>query len=305
MATSVNPFLRIGRGAVELRLVHRSSGLKFYSSSSSSKMEQDGDFRIEKDTMGEVKVPADKYYGSQTVRSINNFPIGVDTERMPFPIITSMGILKKAAATINKEFGLEPKLADAICQACDDVICGKLYKDHFPLVIWQTGSGTQTNMNTNEVISNRAIEILGGKLGSKTPVHPNDHVNKSQSSNDTFPTAMHIAVAREIHTTLLPGLGVLHKALDCKAKEFEPIIKIGRTHLMDAVPLTLGQEFSGYAAQIKNGIDRVCATLPRLYELALGGTAVGTGLNTRIGFAEKCAAEIAKITGKVSDKSQN
>nr|CAD7570698.1 unnamed protein product [Timema californicum] len=297
MATSVNPFLRIGRGAVELRLVHRSSGLKFYSSSSSSKMEQDGDFRIEKDTMGEVKVPADKYYGSQTVRSINNFPIGVDTERMPFPIITSMGILKKAAATINKEFGLEPKLADAICQACDDVICGKLYKDHFPLVIWQTGSGTQTNMNTNEVISNRAIEILGGKLGSKTPVHPNDHVNKSQSSNDTFPTAMHIAVAREIHTTLLPGLGVLHKALDCKAKEFEPIIKIGRTHLMDAVPLTLGQEFSGYAAQIKNGIDRVCATLPRLYELALGGTAVGTGLNTRIGFAEKCAAEIAKITG--------
>nr|CAD7453126.1 unnamed protein product [Timema tahoe] len=260
-------------------------------------MEQDGDFRIEKDTMGEVKVPANKYYGSQTVRSINNFPIGVDTERMPFPIITSMGILKKAAATINKEFGLEPKLADAICQACDDVICGKLYKDHFPLVIWQTGSGTQTNMNTNEVISNRAIEILGGKLGSKTPVHPNDHVNKSQSSNDTFPTAMHIAVAREIHTTLLPGLGVLHKALDCKAKEFEHIIKIGRTHLMDAVPLTLGQEFSGYAAQVKSGIDRVCATLPRLYELALGGTAVGTGLNTRIGFAEKCAAEIAKITG--------
>lgn len=208
-----------------------------------------------------------------------------------------MGILKKAAAIVNTEYGLDQKIADAICQAADEVICGKLYCEHFPLVIWQTGSGTQTNMNTNEVISNRAIEILGGEMGSKDPVHPNDHVNKSQSSNDTYPTAMHIAVAQEIHQTLLPNLQLLKDTLCCKADEFKDIIKIGRTHLMDAVPLTLGQEFSGYAQQIAFGIDRINATLPRLYMLALGGTAVGTGLNTRKGFAEKCACKISEITG--------
>ncbi|XP_063918312.1 fumarate hydratase, mitochondrial-like [Zophobas morio] len=255
------------------------------------------DFRIEKDTFGELKVPADKYYGAQTLRSVMNFPIGGEFERMPYPVITAMGVLKKAAAIVNKEFGLDPKIADAISQACDEVISGKLYCDHFPLVIWQTGSGTQTNMNTNEVISNRAIELLGGQLGSKTPVHPNDHVNKSQSSNDTYPAAMHIAVAVEIQNTLLPGLKTLAAALDKKADEFKDIIKIGRTHLQDAVPLTLGQEFSGYVQQVCFGIDRINDTLPRLYHLAIGGTAVGTGLNTRIGFAEKCAAEIAKLTG--------
>lgn len=253
--------------------------------------------RIEADTFGELKVPNDKYYGAQTVRSTMNFPIGGETERMPYPVITAMGVLKKAAAEVNKEYGLDTKVADAISKAADEVIAGKLYKEHFPLVIWQTGSGTQTNMNTNEVISNRAIEILGGKLGSKTPVHPNDHVNKSQSSNDTFPTAMHIAVACEINSILLPNLKLLHDALDTKAKEFKDIIKIGRTHTQDATPLTLGQEFSGYVQQIAFGIDRIKATLPRLYLLALGGTAVGTGLNTRIGFAEKCADKIGQLTG--------
>ncbi|XP_014242459.1 fumarate hydratase, mitochondrial-like isoform X2 [Cimex lectularius] len=252
--------------------------------------------RKESDTFGELEVPEDKYYGAQTVRSTMNFPIGGVTERMPYPVIMAMGTLKKAAALVNKEYGLDPKIADAISKAADDVISGKLYDDHFPLVIWQTGSGTQTNMNTNEVISNRAIEMLGGKLGSKTPVHPNDHVNKSQSSNDTFPTAMHIAVAVELNCTLLPNLELLHKALDAKAKEFAKIIKIGRTHTQDATPLTLGQEFSGYAQQMKNGIERVKGTLPRLYELAIGGTAVGTGLNTRIGFAEKCAQKISELT---------
>ncbi|KPJ21136.1 hypothetical protein RR48_00883 [Papilio machaon] len=209
-----------------------------------------------------------------------------------------MGILKKAAAKVNMEFGLDKKIAEAIMQAADDVISGKLYREgHFPLVIWQTGSGTQTNMNTNEVIANRAIQILGGTLGSKDPVHPNDHVNKSQSSNDTYPTAMHVAVAMELRDRLMPGLVALRDTLEAKSKEFDKIVKIGRTHLMDAVPLTLGQEFSAYATQLTFGIERVCATLPRLHYLALGGTAVGTGLNTRIGFAEKCAAEIASLTG--------
>ncbi|CAB0040294.1 unnamed protein product [Trichogramma brassicae] len=256
-----------------------------------------GEFRKERDTFGELQVPADKYYGAQTMRSVINFPIGDQAERMPKGVIQAMGILKKAAAEVNKEFGLDPKLADAISKAADDVISGKLYDDHFPLVIWQTGSGTQTNMNTNEVISNRAIELLGGELGSKNPVHPNDHVNKSQSSNDTFPTAMHIAVAVEIDRCLLPGLKQLHTALDDKAKAWKDIIKIGRTHTQDAVPLTLGQEFSAYATQIEYGIARVKDTLPRLYQLALGGTAVGTGLNTRKGFAEKTAARIASLTG--------
>uniref|UniRef100_V5GVU1 fumarate hydratase n=1 Tax=Anoplophora glabripennis TaxID=217634 RepID=V5GVU1_ANOGL len=255
------------------------------------------DYRTEKDTFGELKVPNDRYYGAQTVRSTINFPIGGEFERMPYPVITAMGILKKAAAIVNKEYGLDAKIAEAISKAADEVISGKLYCDHFPLVIWQTGSGTQTNMNTNEVISNRAIEILGGKLGSKEPVHPNDHVNKSQSSNDTFPTAMHIAVAMEIEHTLMPGMKMLTDSLDKKAKEFANIIKIGRTHTQDAVPLTLGQEFSGYVQQMCFGIDRVKATLPRLYMLALGGTAVGTGLNTRKGFAEKCAKKISDLTG--------
>lgn len=208
-----------------------------------------------------------------------------------------MGILKKAAAIVNVEYGLDKKISDAICKAADDVIAGKLYCEHFPLVIWQTGSGTQTNMNTNEVISNRAIEILGGELGSKDPVHPNDHVNKSQSSNDTYPTAMHIAVALEIDQTLIPNLKLLRDSLENKSNEFSDIIKIGRTHTQDAVPLTLGQEFSGYVQQLTFGIERIEATLPRLYMLALGGTAVGTGLNTRKGFAEKCAKKIAELTG--------
>ncbi|XP_012284602.1 fumarate hydratase, mitochondrial isoform X1 [Orussus abietinus] len=259
--------------------------------------ESDKGFRIESDTFGEMKVPKDKYYGAQTVRSVMNFPIGDSFERMPFGVIVAMGILKKAAAEVNKEYGLDPKIADAISRAADDVISGKLYNDHFPLVIWQTGSGTQSNMNTNEVIANRAIELLGGELGSKKPVHPNDHVNMSQSSNDTFPTAMHISVALEINKVLLPGLKQLHQALHKKAEEWKNIIKIGRTHTQDAVPLTLGQEFSGYATQIEFGIQRVQATLPRLYMLALGGTAVGTGLNTRKGFAEKTAAKIASLTG--------
>ncbi|XP_054262036.1 fumarate hydratase, mitochondrial-like [Macrosteles quadrilineatus] len=264
--------------------------------STSAKMNTTEGYRVEADTFGELKVPNDKYYGAQTVRSVMNFPIGGETERMPYPVITAMGTLKKAAALVNKEYGLDPKIADAIAKAADEVISGKLYDEHFPLVIWQTGSGTQTNMNTNEVISNRAIELLGGKLGSKTPVHPNDHVNKSQSSNDTFPTAMHIAVAVEINRLLLPNLQKLHDALDVKAKAFKDIIKIGRTHTQDATPLTLGQEFSGYVTQIAFGIERVKDTLPRLYNLALGGTAVGTGLNTRIGFAEKCAAKISELT---------
>jgi len=254
--------------------------------------------RIERDTFGELQVPNEKYYGAQTLRSVMNFPIGDRTaERMPLPVIKAFGVLKKASAIVNKEFGLDPKISEAICQAADQVIDGSLYDEHFPLVIWQTGSGTQSNMNTNEVIANRAIEIMGGELGSKTPVHPNDHVNKSQSSNDTYPTAMHIAVAVEIHQVLLPSLKTLRNAIHEKAEEYKDVIKIGRTHTQDATPLTLGQEFSGYVTQLDFGIDRINATLPRLYMLASGGTAVGTGLNTRIGFAEKVASEVSNITG--------
>uniref|UniRef100_A0A6A7G8Y4 fumarate hydratase n=2 Tax=Hirondellea gigas TaxID=1518452 RepID=A0A6A7G8Y4_9CRUS len=252
--------------------------------------------RTEKDTMGPIDVPADRYWGAQTQRSLQNFDIGGERERMPIPLISAFGVLKMAAARANKNFGLDHKIADAIIQAAKEVMDGKLNAE-FPLVVYQTGSGTQTNMNSNEVISNRAIEVLGGEIGSKTPVHPNDHVNRSQSSNDTFPTAMHIAAAREINDVLLPGLRELHKALDAKAKEFKDILKIGRTHLMDATPLTLGQEFSAYATQMEYGIDRVEATLPRIYQLAQGGTAVGTGLNTYIGFAEKIAEEVSTITG--------
>merc|ERR1712012_592101 len=254
--------------------------------------------RIERDTFGELQVPNEKYYGAQTLRSVMNFPIGdTRSERMPLPVIKAFGVLKKAAAEVNQEFGLDATIAGAISQAADEVISGQLYNDHFPLVIWQTGSGTQSNMNTNEVISNRAIQMLGGELGSKSPVHPNDHVNMSQSSNDTFPTAMHIAVATEIHNQLIPALETIMNGLDIKSKEFNHIIKIGRTHTQDATPLTLGQEFSGYVQQLQFGIDRVEATLPRLYMLAAGGTAVGTGLNTRIGFAEKVAAKVADLTG--------
>jgi len=262
-----------------------------------SSTKKDG-FRKEQDTFGELDVPNSKYYGAQTVRSTLNFPIGGEDERMPKPVIKAFGILKKAAAEVNKEFGLDPKIADAISNAADEVISGKLYEEgHFPLVIWQTGSGTQSNMNTNEVIANRAIEMLGGELGSKSPVHPNDHVNKSQSSNDTYPTAMHIAVALEINHSLLPALTKLRDALKAKAHEFNDIIKIGRTHTQDATPLTLGQEFGGYVQQLDFGLERIKGCLPRIYHLAAGGTAVGTGLNTRIGFAEKVADKVAQLTG--------
>jgi fumarate hydratase class II len=251
--------------------------------------------RTEGDSFGALEVPADKYWGAQTQRSLINFPIGSET--MPAPVVRALGSVKLAAAKTNLGLeNIEEEIAGAIIEAAGEVVAGKL-DDHFPLVVWQTGSGTQSNMNANEVIANRAIEILGGELGSKSPVHPNDHVNRSQSSNDTFPTAMHIAAAKEIKDRLLPALDVLGKALAGKAEAFKDIIKIGRTHLQDATPITLGQEFSGYAAQIQNSIRRVEATLPALYELAQGGTAVGTGLNTKTGFAELFAKEIAVITG--------
>ena len=253
------------------------------------------EYRIETDTMGEMKVPADRYYGCQTARSLENFKIG--GERMPRELIRAMGTLKKAAALTNRDLGLmDAALCDTICAAADEVIAGKL-DDHFPLVVWQTGSGTQTNMNVNEVISNRAIEMLGGVMGSKKPVHPNDHVNMSQSSNDTFPTGMSIAAVEQITVRLLPALAALQAALAARADEFQDIIKIGRTHLMDATPLSLGQEFSGYAQQLSYGMERVKSTLPHLGELALGGTAVGTGLNTKKGYADKVAAKIAELTG--------
>lgn len=252
--------------------------------------------RVETDSFGEITVPADMYYGANTARSLIYFNIGGPTEIMPAPVVKGLAILKYCAARVNEQYGLKKEISDVIQQAAKEVIDGQLMK-HFPLVIWQTGSGTQSNMNMNEVLSNRAIEILGGTMGSKTPVHPNDHVNMCQSSNDTYPTAMHIAVAMEIQERLLPGLQLLHDGLQAKADEFKDIVKIGRTHTMDATPLTLGQEFSGYVQQVKNGIDRVHATQPRLYELAAGGTAVGTGLNTKKGFAEAIAAEIAKYTG--------
>ncbi len=236
-------------------------------------------------------MPGDKYWGAQAQRSLGNFKIG--WERQPKSIVRALGIVKRAAAEVNMGLGrLDPKLGKAIVAAAQEVIDGKL-DEHFPLVVWQTGSGTQSNMNANEVISNRAIEMLGGVMGSKKPVHPNDHVNMSQSSNDTYPTAMHIACAEEIHHRLLPALRHLHKALDAKAKAWAHIIKIGRTHTQDATPVTLGQEFSGYATQVENGIRRIQSTLPDLMQLAQGGTAVGTGLNAPKGFAEKVAARIA------------
>ncbi len=261
------------------------------------------EYRIETDSMGEIKVPTDKYYGAQTARSLMNFKIG--GERFPREIIRALGILKKAAALTNKELGILPaEKADLIIKAADEVIEGKL-DEHFPLVVWQTGSGTQTNMNANEVISNRAIELSGGQMGSKKPIHPNDDVNKAQSSNDTFPTAMHIAAVEEIHRHLIPMVAKLRDALAKKSEEFKDIIKIGRTHLMDATPLTLGQEFSGYVQQLTNGLERINGCLPHLYELALGGTAVGTGLNTHPEFAVKAAKKIAELTGKPFVSARN
>lgn len=252
--------------------------------------------RIEHDTFGPMEVPSDKYWGAQTARSLINFGIG--TETMPPSVVRALGIVKYSAAKTNADLGkLDKKLAKAICQAAQEVYELKLL-DHFPLSVWQTGSGTQSNMNTNEVVSNRAIEILGGKIGSKEPVHPNDHCNMAQSSNDTFPTAMHIAAVEELENKLIPSLKVFHKALDKKAKAFQKYVKIGRTHTQDATPLTLGQEFSGYAKQIEYAIERVKAVLPRLLELAQGGTAVGTGINCPKGFAEKFAKEVSKITKK-------
>tara|TARA_B100001287_G_scaffold44483_1_gene33581 strand:+ start:203 stop:1591 length:1389 start_codon:yes stop_codon:yes gene_type:complete len=250
--------------------------------------------RNEFDSFGKIKVPDDKYWGAQTQRSIKNFKIG--KVNVPIELIHAIGIVKKSAAIVNQRFkDLDPKISKAIQKASDEVISGKL-DDHFPLKVWQTGSGTQTNMNVNEVISNRAIEILGGKLGSKKPVHPNDHVNMAQSTNDTFPTAMHIAVAIHSNKRLLPALVKLEKSLNKKVKQFKDIVKIGRTHLQDATPLTLGQEFSGYEAQVKNSIDRIKKALNEVYYLAQGGTAVGTGINSRKGWDKKIALEIKKIT---------
>ena len=252
-------------------------------------------FRLEADSFGELEVPTDRYWGAQTQRSLHNFKIG--NEHMPAPLIRALGIVKQCAAKTNMAQNLlDDRLGNAIVQAAQKVIDGKL-DDHFPLVVWQTGSGTQSNMNANEVISNLAIEQLGGEMGSKTPVHPNDHCNLSQSSNDTFPTAMHIAIAEQVHHVLIPALDGLYEAIVEKSENWKDIVKIGRTHLQDATPLTLGQEFSGYAAQIASGIEGLKGSLPGLYALAQGGTAVGTGVNSKQGFAEAFAREVANLTG--------
>jgi len=251
--------------------------------------------RTETDTFGPIEVASDRYWGAQAQRSLGNFRIG--EEKQPLPIVRALGIVKRAAAETNMALGkLDPKIGETIVAAANEVIEGRL-NDHFPLVVWQTGSGTQSNMNANEVISNRAIEMLGGEMGSKKPVHPNDHVNMSQSSNDTYPTAMHVACAEQVVKTLIPALKHLHAALKAKSDAWQGIIKIGRTHTQDATPLTLGQEFGGYAQQVANGIERIEQTLPKLMELAQGGTAVGTGLNAPVGFAEKVAEQISAITG--------
>jgi fumarate hydratase class II len=251
--------------------------------------------RTESDSMGPIEVPADRYWGAQTQRSLHHFSIGDD--RMPKQVIRGMALLKKAAATVNRDLGKLPaETAALIEQAADEILNHKL-DDEFPLFVWQTGSGTQTNMNVNEVISNRAIEMAGGEKGTKVPIHPNDHVNMSQSSNDTFPTAMHIAAVEELMHRLIPAVAELRDALDAKAQQFADIVKIGRTHLQDAVPLTLGQEFSGYVAQLDADLERIKFTLPGLYQLAIGGTAVGTGLNTHPEFADRVAKEISQLTG--------
>ena len=250
--------------------------------------------RIETDSMGEIEVPANRYYGAQTARSLIHFDIGAET--MPRELIRGMGILKKASALVNAELGLMPEnIKQLISKAAEEVIEGKL-DDHFPLRVWQTGSGTQSNMNSNEVIANRGIELAGGVIGSKDPVHPNDHVNMGQSSNDTFPTAMHIAAVERIRDALLPSLSTLANSFKKKTTEFKDIIKIGRTHLMDATPLTLGQEFSGYTTQLEYSMDRINGCMPRMYQIALGGTAVGTGLNSHRDFPKKVAQKIAEIT---------
>ena len=259
--------------------------------------------RIETDTFGPIEVDATRYWGAQAQRSLGNFKIG--WEKQPKPVVRALGIIKRAAAETNMALGkLDQKLGDVIVTASQEVIDGKL-DEHFPLVVWQTGSGTQSNMNANEVISNRAIQMLGGEMGSKKPVHPNDHVNMSQSSNDTYPTAMHIACAEQIHHDLLPALRHLHTALAVKAEAWKDIIKTGRTHTQDATPVTLGQVFSGYAQQVANGITRIEQTMPMLMELAQGGTAVGTGLASPAGFAEKVAARIAEITGLAFKSAPN
>jgi fumarate hydratase class II len=265
-----------------------------------------GETRVESDTMGEIPVEASRYWGAQTERSLHHFSIGdPSADRMPLEVVHALALLKKAAATVNARQGwLPPELAELITSAADEVLAGRL-DDHFPLFVWQTGSGTQTNMNVNEVIANRAIEMAGGAVGSKSPVHPNDHVNMSQSSNDTFPTAMHIAAARSIVERLLPSVRALRDALARRVEEWSDIVKIGRTHLQDAVPLTLGQEFSGYVAQLDADLQRIEQALPGLYELAIGGTAVGTGLNSPDGFAEACAGEIAELTGLPFVSAQN
>ena len=271
--------------------------------SEAAKIVNDTKMRNESDSIGIIEVPAHRYWGAQTQRSLQNFKIG--GEKMPAPLIRALGIQKKAAALSNMDLGiLDRKVGEVIVKAAEEIIDGTLIEE-FPLVVWQTGSGTQSNMNANEVISNRAIEFLGGKRGSKSPVHPNDHVNMGQSSNDTFPSAMHIAAMEEVHHALIPALEKLHKAIDKKAKEYAKIVKIGRTHLQDATPITLGQEFSGYAKQVEYGIDRVKACLPRLKQLAQGGTAVGTGINTKSGFAKKFAAQVCEITGLEFTTAEN
>ena len=258
-------------------------------------MDSPKNVRVETDTFGPIEVEAHRYWGAQTQRSLQNFKIG--GERMSPALVRALGIVKLAAARVNGKLGeIDGKLAETIARAAQEVVDGKL-TDEFPLVVWQTGSGTQTNMNANEVIASRANEILGGERGGKSPVHPNDHVNRGQSSNDTFPTAMHVAAAEQAVRVLLPALEHLHAALARKSEEFDDIVKIGRTHLQDATPLTLGQEFSGYATQVAYGIERVKSALPRVYQLAQGGTAVGTGLNAKKGFAEAIAGEVAAITG--------
>jgi fumarate hydratase, class II len=267
--------------------------------------EPHGSTRTETDSMGAVEVPADRYWGAQTQRSLHHFSIGGETERMPVEVVRAFGVLKKAAALVNAESGrLDREKASLIVRAADEVVAGEL-DDEFPLYVWQTGSGTQSNMNANEVISNRAIELAGGERGSKKPVHPNDDVNMSQSSNDTFPTAMHIAAAQALHERLLPAVRELRDALALRAREFDEIVKIGRTHLQDAVPLTLGQEFSGYVAQLDAGLERIGATLPGILELAIGGTAVGTGLNAPADFGERAAAKIAELTGLPFTSAEN
>ncbi|SFI67415.1 class II fumarate hydratase [Albimonas pacifica] len=259
--------------------------------------------RTETDSFGPLEVPADRYWGAQTQRSLMNFPIG--WEKQPVAVVRALGVIKCAAAKTNMALGvLDEKLGAAMVEAATEVVEGKL-DDHFPLVVWQTGSGTQSNMNANEVVSNRAIEILGGEMGSKKPVHPNDHCNMGQSSNDTFPTAMHIAAAMTARDVLLPGLRKLHAALQEKQEAFKHIIKIGRTHTQDATPLTLGQEFSGYVWQVSQGIDRVERALPNILALAQGGTAVGTGLNAKVGFAEQFAEHVAEITGMAFHTAPN